>query len=89
VPGHNYGQGSSRESAVLVMRELAIEVIVAKSFARIHRTNLVAQGIVRRRARAFFSDRCVAIGFDPANLDELEAQSFDLRDDAEQRGRIG
>jgi aconitate hydratase len=46
VAGHNYGQGSSRESAVLVMRELGITAIVAKSFARIHRTNLIAQGIV-------------------------------------------
>jgi aconitate hydratase len=46
VAGYNYGQGSSRESAVLVMRELGINVIIAKSFARIHRTNLIAQGIV-------------------------------------------
>jgi aconitate hydratase len=46
VAGHNYGQGSSRESAALVPLELGIAVIAAKSFARIHRTNLIAQGIV-------------------------------------------
>jgi aconitate hydratase len=46
VAGHNYGQGSSRESAALVPLELGIRVIIARSFARIHRTNLIAQGIV-------------------------------------------
>ena len=45
VAGHNYGQGSSRESAALVPLELGIRVIVARSFARIHRANLIAQGI--------------------------------------------
>ncbi len=46
VAGQNYGQGSSRESAALVPVELGISVVVAKSFARIHRTNLIAQGVV-------------------------------------------
>ena len=46
VAGHNYGQGSSRESAALVPLELGVRAIVARSFARIHRTNLIAQGIV-------------------------------------------
>jgi aconitate hydratase len=46
VAGHNYGQGSSRESAALVMVELGVSVIAAKSFARIHRANLIAQGIL-------------------------------------------
>lgn len=46
VAGHNYGQGSSRESAAMVPLELGIRVIAAKSFARIHRTNLIANGIV-------------------------------------------
>ncbi len=46
VGGHNYGQGSSREHAALSPLHLGIRAIVAKSFARIHRRNLVAQGIL-------------------------------------------
>jgi aconitate hydratase len=46
VAGHNYGQGSSREQAALAPLHLGIEAVVAKSFARIHRTNLVGQSIV-------------------------------------------
>ncbi|GAC1551224.1 MAG: hypothetical protein NVS3B16_25970 [Vulcanimicrobiaceae bacterium] len=46
VAGHNYGQGSSRESAALVPVELGVRAIAARSFARIHRANLIAQGVV-------------------------------------------
>lgn len=46
VGGHNYGQGSSRESAALVPVELGVRAIAARSFARIHRANLIAQGLV-------------------------------------------
>ena len=46
VGGHNYGQGSSREQAAFAALYLGVRSVVAKSFARIHRTNLVAQGIV-------------------------------------------
>jgi aconitate hydratase len=46
VAGHNYGQGSSREQAALSASHLGIRTIVAKSFARIHRQNLIAQGIL-------------------------------------------
>jgi aconitate hydratase len=46
VGGHNYGQGSSREQAAFGALYLGIRAVVAKSFARIHRTNLVAQGIL-------------------------------------------
>jgi len=45
VGGHNYGQGSSREQAAFAAVYLGVRAIVAKSFARIHRTNLIAQGI--------------------------------------------
>jgi aconitate hydratase len=44
--GHNYGQGSSREQAALAALHLGIRAVVAKSFARIHRTNLVGQSIL-------------------------------------------
>jgi aconitate hydratase len=46
VAGHNYGQGSSREHAALAPAQLGIRAVIAKSFARIHRRNLIAQGIV-------------------------------------------
>jgi predicted aconitate hydratase len=46
VGGHNYGQGSSREHAALAPLQLGVNAVFAKSFARIHRRNLVAQGIL-------------------------------------------
>ena len=46
VGGHNYGQGSSREQAALAPLHLGIRAVVAKSFARIHRRNLICQGIL-------------------------------------------
>ena len=46
VGGENYGQGSSREHAALAPRFLGIQVKTAKSFARIHRSNLINFGIV-------------------------------------------
>ncbi len=46
VGGENYGQGSSREHAALAPMYLGIRVVLAKSFARIHHTNLVNFGII-------------------------------------------
>ena len=46
VGGSNYGQGSSREHAALAPMYLGIVAVVAKSFARIHRQNLVNFGIL-------------------------------------------
>src|SRR5213080_3372474 len=46
VAGDNYGQGSSREHAALAPAQLGVRSVIAKSFARIHRRNLIAQGIV-------------------------------------------
>jgi aconitate hydratase len=46
VAGQNYGQGSSREQAAMAPKELGVTAVIAKSYARIHRRNLVAQGIV-------------------------------------------
>lgn len=46
VGGKNYGQGSSREHAALAPRYLGLRVVVARSFARIHRQNLVNFGIL-------------------------------------------
>jgi aconitate hydratase len=46
VGGENYGQGSSREHAALVPLYLGVKAVVAKSFARIHKDNLVNYGIL-------------------------------------------
>ena len=42
----NYGEGSSREHAAMTPRYLGCKVVIAKSFARIHETNLKKQGIM-------------------------------------------
>jgi len=46
VGGENYGQGSSREHAALAPMFLGIKGVIAKSFARIHRANLINFGII-------------------------------------------
>lgn len=46
VAGRNYGQGSSREHAALVPRYLGVAAVIAVSFARIHRSNLVNFGVL-------------------------------------------
>ncbi|MBO5935040.1 MAG: aconitate hydratase [Clostridia bacterium] len=46
VGGANYGQGSSREHAALVPLYLGIKAVVAKSFARLHKANLINSGII-------------------------------------------
>src|SRR3954469_5367291 len=69
VGGDNYGQGSSREHAALAPLQLGVKAVFAKSFARIHRRNLVAQGIL-------------ALTFkDDADYDRAEVgQTWTLRD---------
>ena len=46
VGGENYGQGSSREHAALAPLYLGIKAVLAKSFARIHKANLINSGII-------------------------------------------
>ena len=46
IGGVNYGQGSSREHAALVPLYLGVRAVIAKSFARIHRANLINAGIL-------------------------------------------
>lgn len=60
VGGDNYGQGSSREHAALVPNYLKIKAIFALSFARIHRSNLINNGIlpliIDKKGYDFFND---------------------------------
>ncbi|MGL4800323.1 MAG: aconitate hydratase [Cellulosilyticaceae bacterium] len=46
IGGDNYGQGSSREHAALAPLQLGIKAVVTKSFARIHKANLINSGIL-------------------------------------------
>ncbi|NUP47286.1 MAG: aconitate hydratase [Catenulispora sp.] len=46
IGGDNYGQGSSREHAALAPRTLGLRAVIAKSFARIHASNLVNFGVL-------------------------------------------
>jgi aconitate hydratase len=46
VGGENYGQGSSREHAALAPLALGVRCVLAQGFARIHRRNLIAQGLL-------------------------------------------
>lgn len=46
VAGENYGQGSSREHAAMAPMYLGIKAVMAKSFARIHKANLINFGII-------------------------------------------
>lgn len=46
VAEDNYGEGSSREHAAMEPRYLGVKVVLVKSFARIHETNLKKQGVL-------------------------------------------
>lgn len=46
IAGKNYGQGSSREHAALAPLYLGVKAVIAKSFARIHKSNLINNGII-------------------------------------------
>jgi aconitate hydratase len=46
IGGENYGQGSSREHAALAPRYLGLRIVIAKSFARIHKQNLINFGVL-------------------------------------------
>ena len=60
VAGENYGQGSSREHAVIAPRYLGLRLVIAKSYARIHWQNLANFGVL-------------AVEFtDPADYDRIE-----------------
>jgi aconitate hydratase len=57
VAGENYGQGSSREHAALAPLQLGVRCVLAQGFARIHRRNLIAQGLVPLYIDAATRDR--------------------------------
>lgn len=63
VGDHNYGEGSAREHAAMQIRYLGGRVVIARSFARIHESNLKKQGVLALRLKdvddwSVFSDGC-------------------------------
>jgi aconitate hydratase len=46
VAGENFGQGSAREHAVMAPMSIGMKVVIAKSFARIYRQNMISNGLV-------------------------------------------
>ena len=73
VAGDNYGQGSSREHAAIAPRYLGLRMVIAKSFARIHRMNLVNFGILP----VIFSD--------PSTYDQLELNDVVVMENAREQ----
>ncbi|TGY40238.1 aconitate hydratase [Clostridium sartagoforme] len=66
IAGNNYGQGSSREHAALAPLYLGVRAVIAKSFARIHKANLINNGIIPMEFEA-------EVDYDKAQLlDQLE-----------------
>jgi len=69
VGDENYGEGSSREHAAMQPRYLGVKVVITRSFARIHETNLKKQGMIG----CTFAD--------PADYDKImEDDTIDLVD---------
>ena len=68
VGGDNYGQGSSREHAALAPWKLGIRAVLAKSFARIHRANLINMGILPLIADTDAIDQGDRLSIDASDL---------------------
>jgi aconitate hydratase len=79
VGGDNYGQGSSREHAALTPRYLGLHAVVAKSYARIHRQNLINFGILPLE----FTDPAHYDAIQPGDVLRLERVRDQLRDGGE------
>ena len=73
VGDHNYGEGSSREHAAMQPRHLGIRVILVKSFARIHETNLKKQGML---ALTFSDDSDYDKILEDDTIDIIDLTSF-------------
>jgi len=73
VAGHNFGCGSSREQAVVCLKQLGLSAIVAESFARIFYRNAINLGLPALR--------CVGVlkGIEREDEVELDLESHELR----------
>jgi aconitate hydratase len=83
--GENYGQGSSREHAALAPMYLGVMAVLAKSFARIHLSNLINYGILP----LVFSDPGDYVRLEQGDLLEFNHLKKSLRSSGEIAARIG
>jgi aconitate hydratase len=84
IGGDNYGQGSSREHAALAPRFLKLELVIAKSFARIHWQNLINFGILPLQ----FVDPTVYNDIDQDDIIEIDNVIDSLRERKELKAKI-
>jgi aconitate hydratase len=87
VAGANYGQGSSREHAALAPRYLGLRIVLAKSFSRIHRANLINYGVLPVTLSSDRDEVSLSIGDEVTLEGELEG-SLELRSRDERRIRV-
>jgi aconitate hydratase len=76
IGGANYGQGSSREHAAIAPRYLGVRAVIAKSYARIHRKNLINFGILP----LLFDDEKDLERIQPGDILELKDVRRSLRE---------
>lgn len=86
VGGLNYGQGSSRENAALAPRYLGLEVVLAKSFSRIHWQNLANFGVLPLTFADPADYDALEVG-DTVSLSDIRAQVRAGRDLTARTGR--
>jgi aconitate hydratase len=86
VAGANYGCGSSRDWAAKGTQLLGIRVVIAESFERIHRSNLVGMGVIPLQFPAGMTRRSLGVAGDESF--DFEGLSADISPGATVRARI-
>lgn len=92
VAGDRYGMGSSRDWAAKVQQLLGVRVVLAASFERIHRSNLIGMGIlplvvpasVRQQLQGISAEAVITVDAEPANLTPRCQVSVSVREPAGQ-----
>ena len=80
IGDENYGEGSSREHAAMEPRFMGVKVVLVKSFARIHETNLKKQGIL---ALTFKDKSDYDLILEDDNISIINLNAFDINSDIE------
>ncbi|MEP2707631.1 MAG: aconitate hydratase AcnA [Roseibium sp.] len=77
LAGERYGMGSSRDWAAKGVALLGVRAVIARSFERIHRSNLIGMGVLPIKLTDDFSPKDA--GVTPADWIDIEIRSTDLR----------
>ena len=73
IAGKEYGSGSSRDWAAKGTQLLGVRAVIAESFERIHRSNLVGMGVLRWNSRAAKSRKSLGLtGRESYSIDGLD-----------------